>query len=453
MSAPLRIVVVAHGWPPQEHAGAELAAAWLARGLVERGHAVRAFVRTGWPDLPLLATVRERVDGVAVTRIKTLPEQATSLRGTYLDPGVRAAFERELADGVDVVHFHHTLGLSIDLVEAARQAGARVVFTLHDFWHLCPRGQRYTPSGHLCAEIEPDRCARCIGKKRARYALQRFAREPGRALLGLPRYLAENLGTLAIRRRSAEMLAAVGRADVVTAPSQFVLDEHRRQGLHAPSAVVVANGIAAEVAEALRPREAPGAPLRFGFVGSLLPSKGADLLLTAFRGLVEGGRAAGASGGGTAGTAHDAATTCATLAIHGTSPWDGGAYARRLEEQHRHPAIRFHGRFGREQLADVLGSIDVLVVPSRWYENAPITLDEAALARLPVVVAGHGGMAELLAARGNGLAFRPGDAADLQAALARFLREPGLWQALRTPRVPIPTAAAIAAQFESLYRA
>ncbi len=437
LNAPLRILVVAHGYPPREHAGAELSAHWLARALLERGHDVRAFVRTGWPDLPLLATLRERVEGVAVTRLKTLPERATSLRGTYLDAGVHAAFERELAAGVDVVHFHHTLGLSIDLIEAARKAGARVVVTLHDFWHLCARGQRFTPDGHLCAEIEPQRCARCIGKKRARYALQRFAREPFAALAGLPRYLAENLGTIAIRRRSAEMLAQLGRADVITAPSRFVLDEHRRHGLHMERGVVIANGVASEVAAALAPRAEPGKPLRFGFVGSLLPSKGADLLLEAFRRLIDG------AGGGPA---------RATLAIHGTSPWDGGAYARRLESRFHHSAITFHGSFERARLAAVLGSIDVLVVPSRWYENAPITLDEAALARLPVIVAGHGGMDELLAARGNGLAFRPGDAADLLAALARFVNEPGLWQALRVSRQEVPSAATIAEQFESLYR-
>lgn len=431
MSAPLRILTVAHGYPPHEHAGAELAAHWLDRALVARGHAVRAFVRGGGRDVPALVRFHERVDGIPVTRVATAMARATSLRATYVDAGVRAAFEHELAAGTDVVHFQHTIGLSIDLVAAAKAAGARVIFTLHDFWHLCARGQRYTPQGEVCAVIDPAKCARCIRGKRVHWGLNHLAAAPLSALLGLPRYLADNLGARALRRRTAEMIAQLNQADVVTAPSQFVLDEHVRHGLEPTRGVVVPNGIDPAVAAELSPHAAPHVPLRFGYVGSLLPSKGIDLLLAAFSGL-------GARG--------------ATLAIHGSSPWDGGAWERQLAAAHGDPAIRFHGRFGREQFAAVLGSLDVLVLPSRWYENAPITLDEAALARLPVIVAGHGGMAELLAARKIGLAFKPGDAADLRAAMARFLDEAGLWQRLRVPALPVATAPDVAARFEALYR-
>lgn len=431
MSAPLRILTVVHGYPPNEHAGAELAAHWLDRALVARGHDVRVFARGGGADLPEFARTRERVGGVAVTRLKTFPENASELRGTYLNPGVRRLFEEELAAGADVVHFHHTLGLSVDLIEAAKQAGARVVFTLHDFWHLCPRGQRFMPNGHLCADIDHARCGRCIRKKQARYLLQRFAKEPLRALLGLPRYVAENLGARALRRRAAEIVAQLNRADVVAASSRFVRDEHVAHGLDPARAVVVPNGIDPEVAAQLARHDAPRSPLRFGYAGSLLPSKGVDLLLEAFAGL-------GARG--------------ATLAIHGSSPWDGGAYGRKLAAANRDPAIRFHGAYARAKVAEVMASLDVLVLPARWYENAPVSLDEAAIAGIPVIVADHGGMAEFLAARRNGLSFRAGDAASLRAALQRFVDDPLLWLRLREPAVAVPTAAEIAATFERLYR-
>jgi len=431
VTASLRILTVAHGYPPHEHAGAELAAHWLDRALRERGHAVRAFIGGGGREVPALTRLHERVDGIPVTRVATALARATSLRATYLDAGVRAAFEGELAAGADVVHFHHTIGLSVDLVAAAKAAGARVIFTLHDFWHLCARGQRYTPRGEVCATIDPAKCARCIRGKRVHWGWNHLVRAPLAGLLTLPGYLRENLGAGALRRRTAEMIAQLNQADVITAPSRFVLDEHVRHGLDASRTQVVPNGIDPAVAAALAPHAAPRTPLRFGYVGSLLPSKGIDLLLAAFAGL-------GARG--------------ATLAIHGTSPWDGGAWERRIAAGNRDPAIRFHGRFGRERFAEVLSSLDVLVLPSRWYENAPITLDEAALGRLPVIVADHGGMAELLRARANGLGFRPGDAASLRDAMVRFLDEPGLWDRLRSPAQPVPTAPEVAARFESLYR-
>jgi len=442
-SAPLRIMTVAHGYPPQAHAGAELCAHWLARALLERGHEVSVFAHTDDAALPELARVHERVDGVPVTRIRTAPEGAASLRETYLDARVRAVFEKELENGaaggrkVDVVHVHHTLGLSADLIEAAKLAGAKVVVTLHDFWYLCPRGQRFTPWGHHCTTIDVTRCSRCIGKKRARWALNHLStnllRRPLRMLAGLPGYVVENLHTRAIRRRTSEIVAQLNRADLVLAPSRFVLDEHVRHGLDPAGGRVrvMENGVDPGFVARLPPRSAPGRPLRFGYVGSLLPSKGADLLVAAFQGMPRDG---------------------ATLDVHGSSPWDGGAFARQVEAANRHPGVRFHGSFAHERLAEVFAAIDVLVVPSRWYENSPVTLDEAALAEIPVLVANQGGMAELLERRRNGIAFTPNDAADLKEKLLRFVREPELWERLRRPAQPVKTAAQAGAEVESLFR-
>jgi glycosyltransferase involved in cell wall biosynthesis len=440
-SRPLRIVTVVHGYPPRAQAGAELCAHWLSKALLERGHDVGVFARTDDAALPELSMLREHVDGVPVTRLRTAPERATSLRATWVDERVRAAFERELAEraaagrAADVVHVHHTLGLSIDLIEAARRAGAKVVATLHDFWYLCPRGQRFTPWGHLCTDIDLRRCSRCIAKKRARWAWNHVvagARRPLLTLAGLPAYVAENLHVRALRRRMREIVARLNACDLVLAPSRFVLDEHVRLGLDPARARFVRNGVDGRFAATLPPRDAPAKPLRFGYLGSLLPSKGADLLVEAFQEIAPGS---------------------ATLDLHGTSPWDGGAFARELESRNRHPGVRFRGAFAHERLAEVLAAIDVLVVPSRWFENSPVTLDEAALAEIPVVVAGHGGMAELLEQRRNGLAFSPGDAADLRAKLRRFVDEPALWQQLRRPAAPLPTPAAAAAEFEQLVRA
>lgn len=431
MSAPLRILFVAHGWPPREHAGAELVAAQLAGALAGRGHAVSAFAASGDPRVPPHVVTRATVDGLAVTRVRTAMDRADSLRATVFDPEVRRRFDEELARGFDVVHVHHLLGLSSDLVEAARRANARVVVTLHDFWYLCARGQRYMPNGHLCSDVDLARCARCIAGKRAKWGVRFVASRGLRALKELPAYVARNLGKRALRRRLDEYAAALAAADVVTAPSQFVLDEHERFGLPPSKARFVENGVDGEFVARLVPRSTPGVPPRFGFVGSFLPSKGVDLLLEAFRGI---------------------APERARLALFGTSPWDGGALERKLRARYADANVVFHGPFAHDRIAEVLDAIDVLVLPSRWYENAPVTLDEAALAQLPVVVAGHGGMQEWLDRRRNGLAFRPGDADDLRAQLLRFADDPGLWARLRRPAYPVRTVAASAAEFEAIYR-
>jgi glycosyltransferase involved in cell wall biosynthesis len=408
-------------------------AALGAGALARRGHAVAAFAASFDAKLPVHATVRETVAGVPLVRVRTAMDRADSLRATVMDERVRSLFEAELAHGVDVVHVHHLMGLSADLVAAAKAAGARVVVTLHDFWYLCARGQRFMPSGHLCSDIDLKRCARCIAGRRAKWGARFLMQRPLQAILRFPGYLAQNLGARALRRRTADYAAALAAADLVTAPSQFVLDDHVQHGLAPAKARFVENGIDAGFVAGLAPRRAPAAPLRFGYVGSFLPSKGVDLLLDAFAPL-----------------AH-LSPARASLDLFGTSPWDGGAYARRLERTHARANVRFHGAFTHDRLAEVLAQIDVLVVPSRWFENAPVTLDEAALAQIPVVVAGHGGMAEWTRRRANGLTFRPGDAVDLRAALERFVAEPLLWEELRRPSRPVRSVADSAAEFEALY--
>ena len=111
-----------------------------------------------------------------------------------------------------------------------------------------------------------------------------------------------------------------------------------------------------------------------------------------------------------------------------------------MKAGNRHPGVTFHGRFDNRRIAEILGSFDVLVVPSRWWENAPLTVHESVMARMPVVLSDHGGMRELAERFGNAVGFRADDAADLARALRRFLEEPGIWREL-APRRAVRTVA------------
>ena len=428
---PLRILQVAHGFPPLEHAGAELCCYYLGQELQRRGHAVRVFARTDRDSQAIHEAVEEVVDGLPVVRFRGKTENAGALRDLYRSDAARRAFEAELDRGPDVVHVHHLFGLSTDLVEAARTRGVPVVMTLHDFWYLCPRGQRYTPRGHVCAEIQPWRCSACIAKKRLRWAFNAVRGGPREGPRTSPlRYVVENLARRPIDDRMRFILGQLNQANLCLAPSRFVLDEYRRHGLHGPSDFSP-NGMLVDWLPRLQARDEPHAPIRFGFLGSFLPSKGVDLAVEAFAGL---------------------STGAAELHLHGTSPWDGGAFANGLRERTRHPDVHFHGAFPRERLVDVLQELDVLVVPSRWYENAPVALDEAALARRPVIASAHGGMKEWVERRGNGVLFRPDDAADLRVAMQRFVDQPSLWHELRDPKEPVRTVADQADEMERRYR-
>jgi glycosyltransferase involved in cell wall biosynthesis len=76
-------------------------------------------------------------------------------------------------------------------------------------------------------------------------------------------------------------------------------------------------------------------------------------------------------------------------------------------------------------MADVLESMDLLVIPSRWYENSPLVLLNALATHTPVLVSDVSGMTEFLEPGMNGHAFERGDVDDLYRHLRELLAAGG----------------------------
>ncbi len=97
----------------------------------------------------------------------------------------------------------------------------------------------------------------------------------------------------------------------------------------------------------------------------------------------------------------------------------------------RSPRIHLEGSYSNDDVGQILADLDVLVAPSIWYENSPLTIQEAMLAGVPVITSDLGGMSELIQDGVNGLTFRPRDADDLRAKMLRLIQDTSLRQRLR----------------------
>jgi glycosyltransferase involved in cell wall biosynthesis len=150
--------------------------------------------------------------------------------------------------------------------------------------------------------------------------------------------------------------------------------------------------------------------IRFGYIGALHPHKGIELLLEAFQGL--GDRA--------------------SLHVHGSVFASRVArnYRRRLRPRQASNVV-FHGAYDNDRIGEIFETLDVIVVPSLWYENSPLTIQEAFIGGVPVITADSGGMAELVRDGVDGLQFRQGDAADLRHKMRQVINEPELLDRLR----------------------
>jgi len=99
-----------------------------------------------------------------------------------------------------------------------------------------------------------------------------------------------------------------------------------------------------------------------------------------------------------------------------------------------------------------MAAADWVVVPSVWFENAPLVILEAFRHRRPVICGGIGGMAELVTDGVDGLHAPVGDPAGLAAVLRRAAEEPGLWDRLVAGIRPPPDLDDVARRHLALYR-
>ena len=100
-------------------------------------------------------------------------------------------------------------------------------------------------------------------------------------------------------------------------------------------------------------------------------------------------------------------------------------------------SVTLVGRYANEDIPGLMSKVDWVVVPSVWWENSPLVIQEAKMHRRPVICSGVGGMAEKVDDRVSGLHFRVNDPHDLAEAMLAAADDPEMWSRLRErmPRV------------------
>ena len=373
----MKVLLVIHGYPPHYMAGSEVYTSNLANELAHHAE-VAVFTRTEDPYAQDYAVKDTLVSGVPVRRVNK-PSRDYTFHDKYEDEKIDSAFRNMLSEfKPDVIHVGHLSHLSTNIPVIAREEfGIPVVFTAHDFWMGCYRGQLVNHARAICEGPSVESCFAC-----ARHTYKEWARRDE------------------IESYFAHMEHVMANIDLFLAPSRTLQRYLSERGAPASKVVFSPYGFNSRLA-CRTPHKSASAngAIRFGFMGRILPVKGVDLLIRAFRhvrGLAE-------------------------LFIYGNA----GNHALYLEE-HRagDTRITFRGPFDNSNLADVLGSIDVLVVPSVWLENAPLVIQEAHLAGLPVITSNAGGMAELVSDGVDGFLFPLGDETALRDLLQRLVDHP-----------------------------
>lgn len=435
----LKVLYVVHGFPPDTWAGTEIYTQNIASEMQRRGHDVVVLARVpaktsvadGGPED--FSIEESTFQGLRVLRMTHRLEHRR-LRDSYQSDRAEGAFARVLeTEKPDLVHFQHLIHMSAGLVHVARELAVPTMITCHDYWALCARVQLIRPDGVRCEENMGAGCFLCVKEKHLDKIT--VAKKAGSVLGPMGSVIAEIAG----RDEYAEMMErhtyvpdAYKSADLRVSPSRFLRQKYVETADFDPHTFVYSdNGMRTDHVKALAKKPDPEGRVRFGFVGSLVWYKGGEVMLRAMKRL-EGTRA--------------------VLNVYGDFKPESDAHHAELARIA--PAnVSFRGRFDNAKLSEVYAEIDVLLVPSVWFENSPITIHEAYLTHTPVVASDIGGMAEYVRDGVDGLHFKVGDDADLALKMRRFLDEPALVESLSRDWMSIKTLEEDGAATEFRYRA
>jgi glycosyltransferase involved in cell wall biosynthesis len=431
----VRILQIIHAFPPYSEAGSENYTYALSQALRRLGHEVAVFHRVADPAQEEYALTAGEVTGLPVYRLNNTFRYCDRFEKTYRNADIDARFGAVLDRfRPEVVHFHHLTCLSTSCVFEAKRRGLPVVMTLHDYWLICQRGQFLKRDVSLCSGQEDGECVRCLAHQLSISGGSAWVSKIDRKIMPSPPYFRGGLAEIRrrlygrfsrlffqrqaralaeVRTRMAHVREVCAAVDLFISPSQFLQEQFLAFGLPADKVLFSPYGHEGsafpDVAQAAL---LSGRPLRFAFTGTVIPPKGVHLLIEAFRTIP---------------------ASAARLTIYGGEvPYEGfpeyGKTLRELAAGCNH--IVFAGPYRPTEVGRLLQEVDVLVVPSIWYENAPLTIQEAFLAKVPVITADLGGMREFVQDGVNGLLFRPRDAADLREKIRRMIDHPALIEQL-----------------------
>lgn len=395
----MKILKIIHGYPMRYNAGSEVYSQTLCLGLAAH-HEVHVFTReedSFAPDYRL--RVEHDPDNPAITlHVVNNPRNKDRYRAAGIDQRFAEVLDRVRPDVVHVGHLNH---LSTSLLREAANREIPIVYTLHDYWLMCPRGQFM----QMFPEDSNNLWAACDGQEDRKCAERCYARYFG----GGPEDFESDAGywTDWVARRMKHVREMVELVDVFIAPARYLHDRYRDAfGLPARKLVYLDYGFARERMAGRQRTE--GEPFTFGYIGTHIPAKGIHDLIRAF-GMLRGdarlriwGRPNGQE-------------TKALKAIAATLP---PGVAERVEwlSEYRNQEI----------VQDVFDKVDAIVVPSVWVENSPLVIHEAQQARVPVITANAGGMGEYVHDEVNGLLFEHRSHASLAEQMQRFVDDPKL---------------------------
>ncbi len=416
MSSKMRVLVISHGHPSFSIGGAEVASYNLFSGLNGLPNCEAHYLARVGPPVArhgntALLSLRQK-DNEMLFSANDYDHFRLSNRDTET---LERDFIRYVADvRPDVVHFHHFLGIGVECVFALRKHFPHIpiVVTLHEYLSICHHHGQMVKVGKyaLCYRSSPAECSLC------------FPDIPAGEFM----------------RREMFLKTFFDQVDHFVSPSHFLIDRYADWGLSRDKMTMLENGLVIEDIAPPRPLPRGGRRNRFAFFGQVTEFKGTRVLLEAISRIPD-----------------EIWGDDTSVAFFGGN-FDNQPEAFRKSFEDLLARVgrraRFYGAYRSAELPRLMKDIDWVIVPSIWWENSPIVIQEAFLHGRPIISSNIGGMAEKIRDNVDGMHFRVGSIEDLVDRMTQALTTNGLWDRLRAKCRRPPAHSEVARQHLRLYR-
>ncbi len=166
------------------------------------------------------------------------------------------------------------------------------------------------------------------------------------------------------------MESTIGMVDRFIAPSRHIRQYFIDHGVSPEKIIYEKYGFNKDLIQKRQKHFRKDSHVNFGFTGRVIPVKGVDMLIKTYSGMSK--------------------KNTSLLIYGGTGSTE--AFLKRYSDR----SVEFKGSYDNKNMNSVYEDIDILVVPSRWYEVSPLVIQEAFMAGIPVITTDIGGMAELV---------------------------------------------------------
>lgn len=414
----MKIVFFVHCFFPDHFYGTETYTLELAKNYAAWGHDVTVVSAIFQGEAPTAELISQfEYEGIKVICLDKNKIPHTRIKETYYQPEMREVLTQVLTDlKPDVVHVTHLINHTSVLLEVTAALGIATYATFTDFFGFCLNNKLEAAGGALCAGPSKSRsnCVACYIKEAARAnagGWMGYARTPlaakviansATALRKLPGLKNGPIdGTIEdIARRPDTLVSLYNYAyKGAVAPTAFLKKAYEANDIKVP---MHALWFGIDIDRTAKPERSADHVPTIGFIGQIAPHKGTDLLVDAFQQLP---------------------AQSAKLKIYGPADQDP-VYMQELRDKATGGDIEFLGTFDKGDMVNILRDLDLLVIPSKWYENSPLVLLNALATHTPVLVSDVLGMTEFLVPGVNGLAFERGSSADLFKQLSKLVGQP-----------------------------